>query len=108
MEKNTNPKTAAAILVEAAAAAKTGNAPSLDSLNAALAEADARGTKKKQTVMLAGISPGTWGLLASDGPLATGNATPGHRRFFKGLLPRLPASDAAKVRAILAHYKVTL
>lgn len=100
--------TPSAILVAADAASKAGNAPSMTDLAAALASAEQHAAGPKAPKMLQGVSPATWALLASNGPVASGTMTQGHRRFLKGLLPRLPATDAAKVRAILAHYRVTL
>jgi hypothetical protein len=101
-------KSVAAVMLDAAEQSAAGNAPSMTALNEALANAERNARAKKETVMLKGISAGTWGLLAKDGPIATGKTTPGHIRFFKGLLPRLPAKDAAQVRAILTHYKVVV
>jgi hypothetical protein len=112
MSKNTTetkPVTPAAILTDAAAQSKAGNAPSMPDLSAALAEAEqgARASGKAPK-MLPGIGANTWALLAKGGPIAQGKGTEGHRRFFKGLLPRLPAADRAKVAGILAHYSFKL
>jgi hypothetical protein len=100
--------TPAAIMVDADKRAKEGNAMGLDELNAALANAERNAKGKKEVSMLKGISAGTWGLLSKGGPVQSGTVTAGHRRFFKGLLPRLPAKDAAQVRAILVAFKVDI
>jgi hypothetical protein len=103
-----NVKTVAAIMTESAIATKAGNAPTMDALNAALAEAERNARGPKTVKPLAGITPGLWGLVSATGPFASGTATDGHRRLMKGVLPRLPAADRAKLEAILRHYSVKL
>ncbi len=110
MSKNTTEtKSPAAILTAAAQSAKDGNAVPMDALNAALADAEqgARASGKAPK-MLPGVGANTWALLSKGGPIAKGQGTEGHRRFFKGLLPRLPETDRAKVASILAHYSFKL
>lgn len=100
----TTTKTPAAVLVEAAT-----TKPAMDALAAALAAAERNASAgRKAPKPVAGVTPSTWALLSKDGPFAKGTATDGHRRFIKGLIPRLPESDRAQVEALVKHYAVKL